>query len=65
MTVKGINTVKTFVSGRGQREGMIEGVRSLTSGRGGIQSPGGVIIKGEGGRKGSADMVKAGEVAGS
>ena len=58
MTVKGRNTVKTFVFGRGQREGMIEVVRSLTSGRGGIQSPGGVIIRGEGGQKGSADVGK-------
>lgn len=58
MTVKGRNTVKTFVFGRGQREGMIEDVRSLTSGRGGIQSPGGVIIRGEGGQKGSADVGK-------
>ena len=58
MTVKGRNTVKTFVFGRGQKEGIIEGVRSLTSGGDGTQSPGGAIIRGEGGRKGSADVDK-------
>lgn len=49
MTVTGRNTVKTFVFGRGQKEGIIEGVRSLASGRDGVQSPGGAIIRKEGG----------------